>query len=132
VHVVVDGMNVIGARPDGWWRDRAAARRSLVGRLGALAEGPDSVTAVFDGRAAPGEVEAARTAGITVSFAPGGPNAADRAIVELVARSAASSAGVRDITVVTSDANLAQQVRGLGAHVEGAGAFRARLDSLMP
>ncbi len=36
--LVVDGMNVIGSRPDGWWRDRAAAARRLVGRLEALAE----------------------------------------------------------------------------------------------
>lgn len=27
--VIVDGANVVGARPDGWWRDRAAAARRL-------------------------------------------------------------------------------------------------------
>jgi hypothetical protein len=31
--------------------------------------------------------------------------------------------------VVTSDAELARRVRALGAEVEGAGGFRARLDS---
>jgi hypothetical protein len=31
--LIVDGMNVIGSRPDGWWRDREGAIRSLVGRL---------------------------------------------------------------------------------------------------
>lgn len=35
--ILVDAANVIGARPDGWWRDRAAARR-LYDRLTALAE----------------------------------------------------------------------------------------------
>jgi len=32
--VVVDGNNVMGSRPDGWWRDRAGAARRLVGHLG--------------------------------------------------------------------------------------------------
>ena len=31
-HLVVDGMNVIGSRPDGWWRDRAGASRRLHAR----------------------------------------------------------------------------------------------------
>ena len=32
VRWIVDGMNLIGSRPDGWWRDRPGARRRLVGR----------------------------------------------------------------------------------------------------
>lgn len=34
--LVVDGANVVGARPDGWWRDRAGAARALRDRLAAL------------------------------------------------------------------------------------------------
>src|SRR4051794_7041159 len=30
---LVDGMNVIGSRPDGWWRDRGGAMRRLVADL---------------------------------------------------------------------------------------------------
>ena len=36
-HLVVDGANVVGSRPDGWWRDRAAAALRLHDQLAALA-----------------------------------------------------------------------------------------------
>ena len=32
----VDAMNVIGSRPDGWWKDRAGAMRRLVDEQQAL------------------------------------------------------------------------------------------------
>ncbi|MBW0119360.1 hypothetical protein [Pseudonocardia abyssalis] len=32
-HVVVDGANVVGSRPDGWWRDRAGAAERLAAEL---------------------------------------------------------------------------------------------------
>ena len=51
---LVDGTNVVGSRPDGWWRDRPAAFRRLVEALGPLAANGDEVTVVFDGRPAPG------------------------------------------------------------------------------
>jgi hypothetical protein len=34
--IVVDGSNVIGTVPDGWWRDRAAAARRRLTRLQCL------------------------------------------------------------------------------------------------
>jgi hypothetical protein len=41
LHVIVDGANVVGSRPDGWWRDRAGAARKLAGKLSAaLTAGP--------------------------------------------------------------------------------------------
>ena len=47
---VVDGMNVIGSRPDGWWRDRdAAARRLLVRLQHAATRSHDALTLVLDG-----------------------------------------------------------------------------------
>ena len=55
-----------------------------------------------------------------------GPNAADDDIAAIVA--ADPEAG--DLRVVTSDAALVQRVREHGAEVEGAGAFRRRLDGL--
>src|SRR5206468_3894050 len=61
--LVVDGMNVIGSRPDGWWRDRRGAQRALVQALGALGE---PVTVVFDG--APHDVDAPDE--VEVAFAP--------------------------------------------------------------
>jgi 8-oxo-dGTP diphosphatase len=37
VTIIVDAANVIGSRPDGWWRDRAGAARRLVTGVAALA-----------------------------------------------------------------------------------------------
>ena len=34
--IVVDAANVVGSRPDGWWRDRAGAARKLLLRLASL------------------------------------------------------------------------------------------------
>jgi hypothetical protein len=35
--LVVDAANVVGSRPDGWWRDRRGAAERLLGKLAALA-----------------------------------------------------------------------------------------------
>jgi predicted RNA-binding protein with PIN domain len=125
VRLIVDGMNVIGARPDHWWRDRPGARRRLVSNVASRFEtSADEVTIVFDGRPEPGEQEEAQEAGITTLFAPGGPNAADHAIEALLQ----SIEDPGDVTVVTSDAALAEAARGAGATVVGAGAFRRQLE----
>ena len=117
-------MNVIGSRPDGSWRDRPGARRRLTLWLAPLAAAGIDVTVVFDGRATPGEVDDATAHGITALFAPGGPNAADDAIVELVRGLLDPS----DVTVVTSDAALAARVRSGGASVQGVQWLRRRLE----
>jgi len=53
---LVDGMNVIGSRPDGWWRDRTAAMRRLTGDLDALArETGEPVTVLRAWRSATAE-----------------------------------------------------------------------------
>jgi predicted RNA-binding protein with PIN domain len=119
---VVDGMNVIGSRPTGWWRDRPGAMQELVEELRAFAEGSgDPVTVVFDGR--PFELEGD---GVTVRFASRrGPNAADDDIAALVE----SDDDPADLSVVTSDGDLARRVREAGATVVGAGSFRRRLDA---
>jgi hypothetical protein len=50
-HLIVDAMNVIGSRPDGWWRDRDGAVRRLAGRLQRLAAATGRpITLVADGR----------------------------------------------------------------------------------
>jgi uncharacterized protein YaiI (UPF0178 family) len=117
-------MNVIGSRPDGWWRDRRAAMVALIEALGAFAATGKEVTVVFDGR--PFEVDAP---GVEVLFASrSGADAADDDIVSVLEE--APDAG--DLCVVTSDEDLAERVRRLGAGVIGAGSFRRRLDALQP
>ena len=106
--LIVDGMNVIGARPDGWWRDRRGAQRALAAPLGALGE---PVTVVFDG--APHEVDA--PPGVEVAFAP----VADE---EIAARAGPG------VTVVTSDRALAARVRAAGGEVSPSRRFRERLE----
>jgi hypothetical protein len=45
----IDGMNVIGTRPDGWWRDRHGAMTKLVDQLEHWAgAGQQDVTVVFE------------------------------------------------------------------------------------
>jgi predicted RNA-binding protein with PIN domain len=118
VRWLVDGMNVIGSRPDGWWRDRDGAVRDLVEGLDALAAGDEPQV----GR--PVELKARR---VDVRFARrSGRNAADDDIVRLVE----GDPDPASLRVVTSDAALAERVRALGAEVEGAGGFRRRLDAL--
>lgn len=110
--LIVDGMNVIGSRPDGWWRDRRGAMRRLVAALERL---DDDVVVVLDG--APFDLD---SASVDVRFASRrGRDAADDDIAEM--------AGEGD-TVVTSDAELERRVRERGAEVLGASAFRRRLD----
>jgi predicted RNA-binding protein with PIN domain len=120
---LVDGMNVIGARPDGWWRDRTAAMERLTGALDAFADASgETVTVVFDGRPRPLAAER-----VDVRFATrAGRNAADDDIAAL----AGDDADPGSLVVVTSDGALAARFAGAGARVVGAGEFRRRLDAL--
>ncbi len=122
IRLLVDAMNVIGARADGWWRDRPGAMRRLAADLRDHAVASrEAVTVVFD--VPPGEL--ADSAPVRVVVAPRrGRDAADDEIVRLVA----ADVDRASLRVVTSDAALAARVRSLGAAVEGAGAFRRRLE----
>jgi YacP-like NYN domain len=118
---MIDASNVIGTRPDGWWRDREGAGRRLLDELRAFAEGGEAVTVVLD--AGPPEW-AGREGAFEVAIAPRrGRDAADDEIVALL-----DAPGGQGVRVVTSDAELARRVRALGAEVEGAGTFRTRLE----
>ena len=120
---IVDGMNVIGSRPTGWWRDRPGAMRELVEELDGVrrARAGDDVTVVFDGQPFELEGDGASTC---VFASRRGPNAADDDIAALVE----CDDDPGELSVVTSDADLARRVRDAGATVVGAGEFRRRLD----
>lgn len=112
--LIVDGANVVGSVPDGWWRDRRAAAVRLRDRLAGLAEagvpghpGPLDIVLVVEGVAR----GVAPVPGVRVDEAPG--NGDDR-IVELVA-----AAPDRPRLVVTADRELRRRVGELGAKVTG-------------
>ena len=125
--LIVDGMNVIGSRPDGWWRDRDGAARRLLRRLQALAATDQAgLVLVLDGRPLP-DVAAGRHHGVLVLYARrGGPDAADDRIVEEVE----ADPDPQDILVITSDRDLRRRLTALGAAVEGTGALLRRLDQV--
>jgi predicted RNA-binding protein with PIN domain len=119
---LVDGMNVIGTRPDGWWKDRPAAMLRLVDRLErwAAANGED-VTVVFEQPPSP----PIRSTVVEVAHAPRPrPNSAD----DEIARRLAEDPDPREIRVVTSDRWLADHARTAGATVEPAESFRSQIE----
>ncbi len=119
-------MNVIGSRPDGWWKDRHGAMVTLVDRLEGWATGSggaDSghVTVVFERPPS----TPIRSTVIEIAYAPkAAANSGDDEIVRLVQAAARPD----EIRVVTSDKGLTDRVRNLGASVYRADAFRDLID----
>ncbi|MGW1599785.1 NTP pyrophosphohydrolase [Streptomyces eurythermus] len=109
--VIVDGANVVGSRPDGWWKDRKGAAERLRDRLAGEGlpghPGPVEIVLVVEGAAR----GVASVPGVRVESAPG---SGDDRVVEL----AAASPG-RPRLVVTSDRELRRRVTELGARVAG-------------
>ncbi|HEX5929428.1 MAG TPA: NYN domain-containing protein [Solirubrobacterales bacterium] len=121
---LVDGMNVIGSRPDAWWRDRHGAMVRLVDLLERFAaETGEDVTVVYERPPSPPIPSPV----VEVAHAPRPErNAADKEIVRRL-RADPDPAGVR---VVTSDRELADLARAAGSTVEPAAPFRERLEGL--
>ena len=121
---LVDGMNVIGTRPDAWWKDRDAAMLRLVDQLERWAANDDEeVTVVFERPPSP----PIRSTVIDVAHAPRPKrNAADDEIVRRL-RADPEPGAVR---VVTSDRWLADRASAAGASVEGSDSFRTRLEMI--
>lgn len=122
MHWLIDGMNVIGTRPDAWWKDRHGAMIKLVDMLErwAAASG-EEVAVVFEQPPSP----PIRSTVIEVTHAPRPRR--DSADDEIVRRLAAAPepAAVR---VVTSDLWLADRVHAAGATVEPSAPFRALIE----
>ena len=139
--LVVDAANVVGSRPDGWWRDRpGAAARLVTGLTAALRSGAltGPVAVILEGAARSGvpatpiaarevpgggEVDAGggEMPGLRVLHAPAD---GDSAIVAEV--TALVDAGT-EVTVVTADRGLRARVIATGAQVVGPSWLRDRL-----
>jgi hypothetical protein len=111
--LLVDVANVVGSRPDGWWRDRAAATGRLLDRLAGL-DGFE-VVAVVEGQGR----AAAAPDGVTVVRAEGSGD-------DELARIAAARSG-EDLLVVTADRGLRARLPA-GTAVTGPGWLLDRLD----
>jgi predicted RNA-binding protein with PIN domain len=124
VRWIVDAMNVIGTRPDGWWRDRQGARVRLVQQLDRWASAhAHDVTVVFEQPTSP----PIHSSEIAIHHAPrAAANSADDEIVRLVG----ADDHPEQISVVTSDVTLADRVRCAGASVYPAARFRNLIDPL--
>jgi hypothetical protein len=115
-------MNVIGTRPDAWWRDRHAAMVALVDMLErwAAASGED-VTVVFERPPSP----PIRSTVIEVAHAPRPRR--DSADDEIVRRLADDSEP-GSVRVVTSDRWLSDRVHAAGATVQASAQFRTLIE----
>jgi hypothetical protein len=130
--LLVDVANVVGSRPDGWWRDRAGAAARLLEGLSALPgrelDGPDGVPVRCDGVVAVVEgqaraVPAPEVAGLRVVRAAGsGDDALAAAAAEL------ASAG-ETVVAVTADRGLRARLPA-GVATTGPGWLRDRIDRL--
>lgn len=112
---MVDAANVVGSRPNGWWRDRAQAAANLCrGLFVAIEDGrlAAPVVVVLEGAARRGFDECDQ-GGLSVVHARG---SGDDTITELVADAADDAQAV---TVVTADRQLRDRVRSLGSEVVG-------------
>jgi predicted RNA-binding protein with PIN domain len=115
-------MNVIGTRPDAWWKDRHSAMVRLVDLLERwAAQTGDDVTVVFEQPPRP----PIRTTVIAVAHAPRPKrDSADDEIIRLLREMAEPAA----VQVVTSDSWLGDRVRAAGATVVAAATFRTHLE----
>ncbi|NKX87998.1 NYN domain-containing protein [Nocardia coubleae] len=106
--IVVDAANVIGSRPDGWWKDRAGAARRLLAELAGLTDTTD-VIVVLEGAAKAGADVAVKPLKVVLAQGSG-----DDTIVDVVATDPHDK-----IIVVTSDRELRERVAAHGAETVG-------------
>jgi inactivated superfamily I helicase len=123
--LVMDGANVVGSRPDGWWKDRSGAAARLYARLLEAPELAPRVVLVLEGRARAGVPEAL-TGAVEVLYAV---REGDDTIVEEVRR--AVTAG-ETAAVVTADRGLAARVDRLGAMLLRPGWLLGRIEGPWP
>ncbi|MFB7511779.1 NTP pyrophosphohydrolase [Streptomyces sp. NPDC056144] len=115
--LVVDGANVVGSVPDGWWRDRRGAAERLRDRLAVTGgpvdapyPGPYEIVLVVEGRAR----GVASVPGVRVEEATGSGDDLIAELAELAAR-----ANARPCLVVTADRELRRRAEAAGARCVG-------------
>lgn len=118
--LVVDGANVVGARPDRWWKDRAGAARRLHNLLMTAGLSADEVVLVLEGQAKAG-IRPGRDGHVRTVHASG---SGDDAIVACARQAGQQGAHV---TVATADRLL--MVGVAPAAIMSPTALWAQLDS---
>lgn len=120
-------MNLIGSRPDRWWNDPDRAVRRLIEELDRYAAATgEEITVVFD-RQPPGVPSGAHGAAEVAFASRRGRDAADHEIVRMLAEDPAPDS----VRVVTSDRQLVERARHLGAGVTSSTSFRRRMDQAL-
>jgi 8-oxo-dGTP diphosphatase len=123
VQLLLDTANLLGSRPDGWWRDRAGATTTLLRRVGhavpRTVELPDGSFVRVEGVAAVVE-GAARTVDVEGARLHRAPGSGDDELVRVA---------TGDHLVVTADRGLRARL-GAGVAVVGPSAVHAWLGEL--
>ncbi len=112
--LVVDGANVVGSRPDGWWRDRAGAAARLHGRLAVADTSWDEIVLVLEGQAK-GGVPRGRDGHLRTVHAAKDGDAA------ITAEAATARERGDTVMVVTADRALQQRVQALACQTMSPG-----------
>jgi 8-oxo-dGTP diphosphatase len=131
--IIVDAANVMGSRPDGWWRDRAGAARRLRDQLAGLAEAgvklPETMRAPALERWFPEVVLVVEGAARSVAgvHAEGGGPAPPGGRIRVVAAPGSGDDKIAELArelagrrlVVTADRQLRERCVAAGASVTG-------------
>jgi hypothetical protein len=110
--LLIDTANVVGSRPTGWWRDRAAATRQFAERVRAAAAAGDlplPVVMVIEGAARPG-VDQGVADGVEIVHASGEGDDTLAAV---------AAAATEPLVLVSADRALRSRVRRPGVEVVG-------------
>jgi predicted RNA-binding protein with PIN domain len=120
--LVVDGANVVGSRPDGWWRDRAGAAARLHGRLAVADTSYDEIVLVLEGQAKAG-VPRGRDGHLRTVHAGKDGDAT------IIAETRTARDRDQEVVVITADRALAQRVESFGARTMSPSWLLAVLDA---
>jgi hypothetical protein len=112
--LLVDAANVVGSRPDGWWRDRPGAANRLVRQLRAAAAAsrlPGPVIVVLEGAARRGVAEGVQDE-VEVVYAGGEGD-------DTIAAIAAAAGADEPVTLVSADRELRRRTQRDGVTAVG-------------